>query len=139
MNEKDGFKISVHHALRQDGFYVKKFADKVTQGIPDTFACKLKKGIFLELKFINLKNWPTEFSQWSAVTKQMVQLMTMFELNRDFVSRYLIGYGVDMETKIAIIKPHILLNGKMNNAESIEIELLSMNLCIQELNRILQL
>lgn len=105
MDEKsvtDTFKA----ALEKRGFYVKKFADKATKGIPDSFLCKDGKGMFIEIKYVEMKALPIQFTQKKIFGDKKVQLMTMYKLAQHFHARYVLIIKVNSEYYYYRILPH---------------------------------
>lgn len=113
MNEA-AFTLHLKKKFEEKDYYFKKMRNTSVKGIPDVFISKDHKGVFCEIKLIEmLRKVPIHFTQWSLLTREnSVQLMTAIELDTHFLCRYIICYRVKNINYLCMIKPAILKAGK---------------------------
>src|SRR5690349_21628907 len=98
--------------LIKNRFFIKKYADASTQGLPDTIICKGKRAFFAEIKFIELENYPHEFKRWSILktNSKMIQFTTMVQFDYHFLARYILIFRIaGKDIYYTLIMPSVLL------------------------------
>jgi hypothetical protein len=100
--------------LQGSGYYVKKFNDASTHGLPDSFIASAGKGMFVEFKYLERATFPKVLKSKTMWGKQ-IQLTTMLKLDFHFRARYVVGINVDGELWIAMIRPAAVLKLMQEN------------------------
>jgi hypothetical protein len=128
--------------LVKSGFYVKKFADFATLGIPDCFIAKDKRGFFAEIKYIELERFPTEFKRWSILksSSKMIQFTTMIQVDHYFLARYILIFRIaEKEVYYCLVMPSILFEHMRKDIPMKLPKLFQLKEFVQHIKQFLQL
>ena len=139
--DEESVTITLKKSLLEHGFYVKKLADRTTQGIPDTFLCKNKRGMFVEIKYMELVRYPKTFQNWGKLkpSGKLVQLTTMVQFDSHFLARYFFIFNIkDRGVFYCRFMPAILLDHMQRDESVVLPELVKLEVFIGQIKMLLQ-